>query len=180
MPASGQVLNAVLWCYKAPGVFSGGPVVRSDGTIVVVTEDQQLIALDADGSVLWQESILATPVESPAMGGMGEIYISGTDGSLLAYSAEGELLWHFFPETRRKATSGPIIDSKGNIFYTLVDKIHAVGPDGQSKWIANASDVYAEEPPVLSAGESYIFLLDKALAAENGIPLSLKGLPIEE
>ncbi len=178
--ASGPVSSEVAWRYQAPGAFSGGPVVQSDGTVIVSTQDQQLIALDPGGTVLWQKPLRVIPVKSPALGPAGEIYISGNDGSLMAFSAEGELLWHFLSEVPREATSGPIVDSKGNVFYTLVDTIQAVTPDGRSKWAAYASDVYADQPPVLSAGESYIFLLDKALAAENGLPLKLDGLPIEE
>jgi ABC-type dipeptide/oligopeptide/nickel transport system permease subunit len=178
--ASGPVSSEVAWRYQASGAFSGGPVVQSDGTIIVSTQDQQLIALDPAGSVLWQKPLSIIPVKSPALGPGGEIYISGNDGSLLALSPAGEVLWHFVSEIPRQATSGPIVDSSGNIFYTLVDTIQAVTPDGSSKWAAYVSDVYADQPPVLSAGESYIFLIDKALAAENGIPLNLEGLPIEE
>jgi outer membrane protein assembly factor BamB len=179
-PASGPKSNEVAWRYQAPGDFSGGPVVLADGTIIVATQDQQLLALNPSGEVIWQATLPALPVESPALGPAGEIYVSGQDGSLLAYSRDGENLWQFTPESQREASSGPIVDSDGNIFYTQVDTIQAVTPDGKAKWAAYASDVYAEQPPVLSAGESYIFLLDKALAAENGIPLNLEGLPIEE
>ena len=179
-PASGPESNDVAWRYQAPGGFSGGPVVLADGTIIVSTQDQQLLALNPSGEVLWQVSLPALPVQSPALGPSGEIYVSSKDGSLLAYSKDGESLWQFTSEIQREATSGPIVDSDGNIFYTLVDTIQAVTPEGKSRWAAYASDVYVEQPPVLSAGESYIFLLDKALAAENGIPLSLEGLPIKE
>ena len=61
-----------------------------------------------------------------------------------------------------------------------MDTIQAVSAEGESRWAAYASDVYAEQPPVLSAGESYIFLLDKALAAESGVALNLDGLPVDE
>jgi peptide/nickel transport system permease protein len=177
---SGPQSSDVAWRYQAPGGFTGGPVVLADGTGVISTRDQQLIALDTGGQMLWQVQLSVVPVASPAAGQGGEIYVSGEDGSLLAFSPEGEALWQFTPKNKREASSGPIVDSRGNIFYTQVDTIQAVTPDGKSKWAAYASDVYAEQPPVLSAGESYIFLLDKALAAENGFPLNLDGLPVEE
>jgi hypothetical protein len=178
-PASGPKSNEVAWRYEAPGDFSGGPVIQADGTVIVTTLDLEMVALKPSGDVLWQVSLPMIPVGSPALGPSGEIYASGQDGSLMAYSRDGEFLWQFKPDIQREASSGPIVDSSGNIFYTLVDTIQAVTPDGQSKWATYTSDVYVEQPPVLSAGESYIFLIDKALAAENGIPLNLEGLPVE-
>ena len=178
--ARGPQSGDIAWRYQFPGGLTGGPVVLADGTVVVATRDQQLIALDADGKELWQAQLPATPVASPAAGPGGEIYVSGEDGSLLAFSGKGEALWRFIPKRQREASSGPIVDSMGNIYYTQVDTIQAVSAGGEPRWAAYASDVYAEQPPVLSAGESYIFLVDKALAAESGVALNLEGLPVDE
>jgi outer membrane protein assembly factor BamB len=178
--ASGPRSGDIAWRYQAPGGLTGGPVVLADGTVIVATRDQQLIALDADGKELWQAQLPTAPVASPAAGPGGEIYVSGEDGSLLAFSGKGEALWRSFPKRQREASSGPIVDSMGNIFYTQVDTIQAVSAGGESRWAAYASDVYAEQPPVLSAGESYIFLVDNALAAQSGVALNLDGLPVDE
>ena len=66
--ASGPQSGDIAWSYQAPGGLTGGPVVLADGTVIVATRDQQLIALDADGEELWQAQLPAAPVASPAAG----------------------------------------------------------------------------------------------------------------
>jgi len=95
-------------------------------------------------------------------------------------SPEGEILWQYEAESGREATSGPLVSSDGMVYYTRVDNIQAVTTDGEPVWRAKVSDVYEEKPPVLSAGESYIFLSDGALSAKNGLPLNLTGIPVDE
>ena len=61
-----------------------------------------------------------------------------------------------------------------------MEDIQAVSKDGEPLWQSFAYDGYVETPPVLSSGESYIFLRDDALTSSNNAELILKGLPVEE
>ena len=168
------------WMFSAEGGYTGGPVVSKDGIVYISTGEKMLIALDPMGEVLWQVELIHTPVGSPGLGSEGEVYVSDAMGGLSAYDANGTFLWQYSPSGGREATSGPIVASDGTIYYTRVEDIQAVSPEGEALWQAFAYDGYFEQPPVLSAGESYIFLKDGALAASSGAKLVLDGLPLEE
>ena len=60
-----------------------------------------------------------------------------------------------------------------------MEDIQAVSKDGEPLWQSFAYDGYVETPPVLSGGESYIFLRDGALASASGGELFLDGLPVD-
>jgi peptide/nickel transport system permease protein len=179
-PVQGPRNAELLWMAPVSGDLTGGPVVASDGTIYVSTQDKFLYAFSVDGEQLWQVRITVLPVASPALGAGGEIYISDIDGGLTAFDSTGVQLWHFIPQEGREATSGPIVSADGVIYYARVDHIQAVSSQGEHLWLAYALDAYAEQPPSLSAGGSFIFLKNAALAAGSGAPLALDGIGQDE
>ncbi len=179
-PADGPKDASIAWIYSVEGGLVGGPVVSSEGNLYLTTVDQRLIALDASGQDVWQANLQEHPVGWPALGPGGEIYVADAKGGLSAYDSFGKFLWRFTPQNGREATSGPIVASNGTIYYTRLDSIQAVSPEGEALWLAFAYDGYLDKPPVLSAGEAYIFLDAAALAASNGARLALRGLPLEE
>jgi hypothetical protein len=139
-----------------------------------------MVAVSPEGKEIWRSELFATPVGSPALGLAGEVYVSDVEGGLTAFSPGGELLWRFIPKGGREGTSGPIVDSKGNIYYTRVDSVQAVSPDGIPLWLGILFDGYGEEPPVISAGGGYIFLANGAGSAKSGAPLNLGYLTGDE
>ncbi len=169
----------IQWVFNAPGGFDGGPVVSADGTIYVASLAGRLIALNPDASIRWDAELIDMPVGTPALGPQGQIYVALNGGGLSAFTPEGQKEWDFIPHTARNSTSGPVVSSNGVIYYTRVERIQAVLPDGQELWYKLARDDYLEVQPSLSAGESFLFLLDVALSAENGFPVALEGLPME-
>ncbi len=178
--ASGPSSAAALWTYQAEGGFVGGPAVAADGSLYIATTNSELLALTPNGQEVWRARLPGVPVGSPALGPDGKIFIAGQPGGLTAYSPSGDRLWEFVTEGGRESTSGPVVDSQGTIYYTRVDSIQAVSPDGKPLWLSLIYDSYVEQPPVLSAGEAYIFLLSGALSASSGVPLKLSDLSIEE
>jgi ABC-type dipeptide/oligopeptide/nickel transport system permease subunit len=180
VPFSGPTNSSVDWTYISEGGFVGGPVVSGEGVVYISTADQKLIALTAAGEELWQVGLENTPVRSPALGPGGEIYVSDAAGGLSAFNSDGSLLWRYAPKNGWEATSGPIVASDGTVYYTRVETIQAVSPEGEPLWQSFAYDGYVEQPPVKRAGESYIFLLSGALASSSGAKLVLNGLPVEE
>jgi ABC-type dipeptide/oligopeptide/nickel transport system permease subunit/outer membrane protein assembly factor BamB len=169
----------IQWIFNAPGGFDGGPVVSAEGTIYVASLEGRLIALNPDASIRWEAELVDMPVGTPALGAQGQIYVALNGGGLSAFTAEGQKEWDFIPQSTRKSTSGPVVSSSGLIYYTRVERVQAVRPDGQELWYKIAKDDYLEVQPSLSAGESFLFLLDVALSAENGFPVVLEGLPME-
>ena len=178
--ASGPKTADILWTFQADNQFVGGPVVAADGTLYIATAGNQLLAINPEGQEIWRAEMEGLPVGSPALGPGGEVYVSDTGGGLSAYSPDGQSLWRYVPEGGREGTSGPVVDSKGNIYYTRVDSVQALSPDGTPLWFVTAFDGYAEEPPILSAGEGYVFLVNGAISAESGAPLNLGQLTGEE
>ena len=63
------------------GAFSpgAGPVIAPDGTVYLATRQGKLIALDADGKLLWFNPFIQgqSVVASPAVGSDGSIYVIG-------------------------------------------------------------------------------------------------------
>lgn len=169
----------IRWSALIPGGAVGGPVVAADGTVIAAGLGKILVAYRPSGEQAWQEFLAEIPVGTPALGPNGEIYVAGEEGGLMAFSADGKPAWHFIPDRGREATSGPVVAADGTIYYTRVDHIQAVSPTGEDLWLAYAADGYLEITPVLSAGGSYIFLKNAALAAANGAPLALGDLPLD-
>lgn len=177
VPTSGPASNRIAWKALVPGGPSGGPVITAQGDVVIAALDGFLIAFAPDGTAKWTAELPEAPVGTPAVGPGGEIYVVLQGGGLAAFSPEGDQQWRFEPQSGREATSGPVVASDGTIYYTRVDRVQAVSPQGESRWLMYAADGYFEFPPVLSAGESFLFLKNAALAADSGVPLELGDLP---
>jgi hypothetical protein len=154
-------------------------VVSANGTVIAAGLDKFLVAYQSDGTAKWNVPLPSEPVGSPALGPNGEVYVTDTGGGLTAFSPDGTQQWQFTPQSGREGTSGPVVASDGTIFYTRVDSVQAVSPTGSELWRAYAGDGYFEFPPILSAGESYLFLKNTALAASSGAPLDLGDLPLD-
>ena len=179
-PVEGPNNASVAWTFNAENRLVGGPVVSNDGNIYLTATDNKIISLDPGGTLLWQSELDENPVGFPALGPGGEIYVTDVKGGLSAFGDDGMKLWRFQPQAGREATSGPIVSSDGTIYYTRLDSIQAVSPAGEPLWLAFAHSGYLDKPPVLSAGESYLFLDESALVSSNGARLALRGLPIED
>jgi outer membrane protein assembly factor BamB len=149
-----------------------------EGEVIIAGLDMDLLKFSLNGAEQWRAPLADIPVGTPALGPEGQIYVVDVKGGLTAFSPDGTQQWRFEPGGGREATSGPIVASNGTIYYTRVDSVQAISPQGESLWLRYAADGYFDYPPVLSAGESYLFLKNAALAAESGVPLDLKGLPL--
>jgi len=152
------------------GGWVAGPAVATDGTIYLASKANTLYALDPSGAIRWQAQLPAAPVGAVALSGVGEIYVAHANGSLSAWSADGAARWTFQTTPVREATSGPIVAPNGTIFYTVVDSIQAVTPDGASKWLQPVADRYLQVAPRLSPSGDFVFLKAAVLSAHDGAP----------
>jgi hypothetical protein len=102
-----------------------------------------------------------------------------TGPGLPALAPDGSTRWRFTSEGRRP-TSGPVVGPDGTIYFTRVDRIQAVGPDGTGRWesppIAGAT---VEAPPRLSPDGSLVFLGNNIFLAATGEAAAL-ALPIKD
>ena len=133
--AAGPMTPTVLWSYKLAGGFTGGPLVGLDGSIYATGSDGTVIALDANGQETRRWTVPAAPVGSPALGVDGTLYVVDTGSGLSALAPDGSTRWRFSSEGRRP-TSGPIVGPNGVIYFTRVDRIQAVSPDGTGLWVS--------------------------------------------
>jgi peptide/nickel transport system permease protein len=168
---------AVGWTFEDASGLSGGPAVASDGTAYIATQGGALVALGPGGQVRWRAELPSPPFGSPAIGPDGTVYVADSAAGLAAYSPEGELRWRFQSSARREGTSGPVVGADGTIYYTILDRVQAVAPDGTARWVSDASDNYIEAAPRLSPEGDVVFLKEMALSAADGarLPYALGG-----
>lgn len=165
--ATGPISPAWQWIFTDTAGFSAGPAVDAAGDVYVANNSGKLYALTADGVVRWSATLPAPAVGAPALGPDGAIYVVDHERGLSALERNGSLRWRFVGQGRRPS-SGPIVGSDGVIYYSIVDRIQAVNPDGRERWVSDDVEAVVEEPPRLSPNEALIFLRDGAFATDDG------------
>jgi outer membrane protein assembly factor BamB len=167
----------VLWQFSAPEGFSGGPVVRADGVVILAGNDKTLIALEPDGTLRWKGDLPHPPVGTPALDESGGVYVVDVDGGLTYFPFDSSSpAWAFTQTEPRRATSGPVVSSENRIYYTLEGRIQAVSSTGEDLFRVRLTDLYAEEPPRISPQGTFAFLLDGAIYARGGGRVDISGL----
>ncbi len=174
-PEPGPAAASVLWHYEHGGDFAAAPVVGNDGAVYVVDRSGLLLAIDAQGALRWRASLADTPVGAPAIGPEGTLYVVDDAPGMSAIGADGTVLWRYTPAAEgRRATSGPIVGADGTIYFSRVDRVQAVNPDGSERWLSAPVDGLWEEPPRLSPTYGLIFLGLGALATQDGSLVDLQ------
>jgi len=156
----------LLWNLPLGG--AGKPSVNATGTIFISTQDKKLMAINPDGTILWEAPLDETIVGAPALDSKGRIIVADSKGSVTCFDENGNRLWRVLATNGREATSGPIVGAQGNIYLTAVDSVAALSPDGKSLWRTVAADVYLEEPPRLSPDQTMIFLKNSVIETSTG------------
>jgi len=128
----------VKWKYKTGYWVRTAPCIGDDGTIYVVSLDDNLHAVNPDGTQKWKKNI-GEGGTSPTIGQDGTIYCGYT--KLRAVNPDdGSIKWSFDPGPDRTITGGTPCNSADGaiIFGTSYDVYHgeliAVNPDGTEKW----------------------------------------------
>jgi peptide/nickel transport system permease protein len=177
VPFDGPQDPSVLWQFSAPEGFSGGPVVRADGVVILAGNDKTLIALEPDGTLRWKGDLPNPPVGTPALDESGGVYVVDMDGGLTYFPFDSSTpAWTFTQSEPRRATSGPVVSSENRIYYTLEGRIQAVSSTGEDLFRVPLTDLYAEEPPRISPQGTFAFLLDGAIYARGGGRVDISGI----
>jgi hypothetical protein len=174
----------ILWKLEHNAGFSGGPVVSSDGTIYINTQDGALIALDSGGTTLWRAELPAIPVGSPALDGSHNIYIVDSDRGLTKLSPDGSILWHLNVDEQGAPAHGPIVSPDERIFYLIEDHrddhLVSVTNEGELIWIGETGTRSADSIPRLGPDNDMIFVKDKVISAKDGSILDIESPTAED
>jgi outer membrane protein assembly factor BamB len=166
--ASGPLTPTVLWSYQLPGGFVGGPAVGAAGLVYAAGADGTVVALDALGAEQRRWTVPAAPVGAPALGPDGTLYVVDDGPGLSALAPDGSTRWRFTSEGRRP-TSGPVVGPDGAIYFTRVDRVQAVAPDGRERWSSpGVAGSTVEAPPRLSPDGGLVFLGGNIFLAATG------------
>ncbi|GAB4579150.1 MAG: hypothetical protein Fur0022_18880 [Anaerolineales bacterium] len=176
-PPPTPLVPQVMWTLETGSIFTGAPILASDGTIYATTADNLLYALTPDGRVKWQFTLPARGVETPALAPDGTLYVTDREGALNAISPAGEAVWRFVPPEGRAATSGPVVGPEGNIYYASGSQtgiVQAVSPTGEGLWRTKGATFSYHNPPQVSADGRFVFLQSDAFNTADGRLLALE------
>ncbi len=131
------------------------PAVGADGTIYVGSDDDNLYAVNPDGSQKWKFTTGNVVYSSPAVGADGTIYVGSVDHNLYAVNPDGSQKWKF--TTGNVVFSSPAVGADGTIYVGSDDhNLYAVNPDGSQKWKFTTGDVVFSSPAVGADGTIYV------------------------
>jgi outer membrane protein assembly factor BamB len=92
-----------LWKIQLGAECAGLPASCA-GTVIIVTKNGTLAALDSAGATVWKQKLPAGCLAPPAIAPNGDIYVACADGSLLRFSAGGAQIWRIQLEQELLAT----------------------------------------------------------------------------
>jgi peptide/nickel transport system permease protein len=172
-PFIGPRETNVLWSQKPVDRFRSGPVVAGDGTIYIAGEPGTLFSYHPDGTLAWSTPLKEPPVGSPALSAEGNIYVADAQGGLSCFSPLGDIVWQFAPTSGRMSTSGPIVGKNGTVYYTRLDSVQAVSPDGGPLWYTYVSDSVLDGiTPSLNFQEDLLLIKTAVVLTADGSRLN--------
>jgi outer membrane protein assembly factor BamB len=143
-----------IWSFKTGGWVTS-PAIESDGTIYVGSQDNNLYAINPDGSQKWAFKTGNGVHGSPTIGSDGTIYVGSWDQYLYAIKPDGKRKWRF--KTNGTVWSRPVIGSDGTVYAGSWDNsFYAVKPDGKRKWAYRTGGWVMSDPAIGSDGTIYV------------------------
>ena len=83
-PFTGPENPVLKWSYTTGDTVKSSPAIGSDGTIYVGSYDENLYAINPNGSLKWSFTTVGGVHSSPAIGSDGTIYVGSDDDKLFA------------------------------------------------------------------------------------------------
>jgi uncharacterized repeat protein (TIGR01451 family) len=154
------------WRFTTGEQIYSSPVIGSDGTIYVGSDDDNLYAIDSDGIEKWRFTADFDVHSSPAISSDGTIYIASEDKKLYAINQDGTEKWSFMAS--KTIQTSPAIGIDGTIYFGSHDyKLYAINPDGTEKWNLTTGYQVQSSPSIDSDGIIYVGSHDHNLYAIN-------------
>ena len=102
-------------------IFGSSPSIAADGTLYIMSNDDQLYAVSPEGGVRWRFPIEPAPGISaePTVGADGTIYAGSDDGALYAVNADGSERWRFQTDLRIRAATA--VGTDGTLYIGSTD-----------------------------------------------------------
>jgi len=171
-PFIGSALPSLKWhLFATKGAVVSSPALGADGTIYVGSNDQNLYALNADGSQKWAFPTTGVIYASPAIGADGTVYIGSTDGNLYAINPDGTKKWTF--NTNSPLYASPVLGTDGSIYIGALNyksaaycgQFYAINPDGSQKWASAVNGGFYSAAAIGTDGTIYVGSYDDNLYA---------------
>jgi len=159
------------------------PSVLPDGTMLVVSEEQAVYALDPNGALLWQTPLEDEPYSIPIVYG-NELIIIDKHSRLYAFDSHG-LRWQFRSQAAPNTASNPTIGPDSVIYYTVTNYskgfIQAVSPDGRPLWTTQTHTDSFYDSLNLSPDGNLLFLKGDVFNTQTGELLDFNvPVPVDE
>jgi hypothetical protein len=140
------------------GSTSGPAAIAADGTIVVMSEDENLRAIHPDGTPSWTCKLqnFADTYSAPAIAADGTIYVINSS-ALFSVSPTGTLNW----SQSRAFTSNVAVGADGTIYVNDLLHLYAIHPNQVGAWTFPVPGDTISDPVVGPDGTIYV-------AAEGG------------
>ena len=102
------------WAFKTGSYVQSSPAIGSDGTIYVGSYDDNLYAINPDGTKKWEFKTNGNVRSSPEVSSNGTIYVGSWDNNIYAINPNGTKKWQF--KTQGDVNSSPAIGSDETIY----------------------------------------------------------------
>jgi len=146
------------WCYDVDDTFAdvrSSPAIGADGTIYVGSWDDNLHAINPNGTEKWIFETNGSVNSSPTIDKEGTIYIGSNDNNVYAIHPNGTEKWRF--KTDGLVESSPIISDDGTIYVGSYDNhLYAINPDGTEKWSFDTGRSVSSHPAIADDGTIYL------------------------
>jgi outer membrane protein assembly factor BamB len=151
-------LSAQNWVFKQGEEFNSTAAIAADGTIYVGSNNDNLYAINPDGTEKWSINFGTWTASAPAIAQDGTIYFSGetaSGGVLLAVNPDGTEKWRK-SLSEKAGHGGPSIAADGTIYLGgYEEKMIAYNPDGTEKWSYTAKGPIETVPAIDNDGNLY-------------------------
>ncbi len=156
-PYDGPLANPVLkWTFTTKGYITSSPVIDTNGTIYVGSDDGKVYAINPDGTQKWAFKTGKEIYASPIIGADGTIYVGSLDYKFYAITPDGKQKWAF--DAKHEVCSGSAISKDGTLYIgSFNGNVYAVNPDGTQKWESILGGNVTSSP-VLSADGNTIYV----------------------
>ncbi len=146
--------------------FVSTPAVAPDGTIYIGSLDENLYAINPDGSLKWTFDAGGQVFASPTLAANGTIFIGSRSGQFSAVNPNGSLLWWAF--VSGEIFSSATLDGNSTVYFGATDnRLYAYNTgNGGLAWTFQAQGEIVSSP-ALGNGNVYFGSIDNRVYAVN-------------
>ncbi|MFQ5940179.1 MAG: PQQ-binding-like beta-propeller repeat protein [Nitrososphaerales archaeon] len=162
----GSEENTLRWKFSTGERIQSSPTLGSDGTVYVGSFDNNLYAINPDGTEKWRFAA-EMPIDStPALAADGTIYFGSWDKSIYAITLSGKGKWK--AQTSDQISSSPTVAPDGTIYIGADDGyVYAIYPNETLKWSFKTGERIFSTPAIALDSTVYVGSFDNNLYAIN-------------